>query len=306
MEGLLIALVLALALAAVVVGLIWLVRRVVDATTDDRETEPARKAAVPLLEARDARVVLEVRGVDPDDKAVQRLAQELVSRTLDANPDVQELTVVSLDDVELVRVRRRPPSSAPAAPPTGGVVAGDGEGDVAAPPGRPESRHHAPSAVRSADVTSSRPAIRFEPGELEHPDRPLADAFDLPPAVRASIREPQDIVDVVRAILEAGRQPVQVQGDVLVVGDEAVVVVQPSTSHTMQEAQSRAFLGFKKTGATRGVVITVGFLDPAEARRRELLAPELGHVGPEAVQRMADAVAVGADPLAFVIGPAVL
>ncbi len=53
-------------------------------------------------------------------------------------------------------------------------------------------------------------------------------------------------------------------------------------------------------------MVTVGLLDPSDLRRREILAPNVHHVAHDGVQRMADAVAVGADPLAFALGKVVL
>ena len=41
-----------------------------------------------------------------------------------------------------------------------------------------------------------------------------------------------------------------------------------------------------------------------ETRRREMLDPALLHAGLEGFQRMADAVAVGADPIDFAAAPA--
>jgi hypothetical protein len=42
-----------------------------------------------------------------------------------------------------------------------------------------------------------------------------------------------------------------------------------------------------------------------DVHRREMLAPHVLHAGPDGIQRMADAVAVGADPLRFAVAPAV-
>jgi hypothetical protein len=39
-----------------------------------------------------------------------------------------------------------------------------------------------------------------------------------------------------------------------------------------------------------------------EISRRHALAPALLHAGPDGIQRMADAAAMGADPLDFVVG----
>lgn len=67
-----------------------------------------------------------------------------------------------------------------------------------------------------------------------------------------------------------------------------------------------AFLRIRSAGASRGIVLHLTWANPETLRRRELASPDVKHVGPESIQRMADAVVVGADPLGFVLGPAVL
>jgi hypothetical protein len=67
------------------------------------------------------------------------------------------------------------------------------------------------------------------------------------------------------------------------------------------EDLNAAFLRFQRSGAKRGVMVTAGRLYAHESRRREALAPNLKHTGPKGIQRMADAVAMGANPLDFVV-----
>jgi hypothetical protein len=95
-----------------------------------------------------------------------------------------------------------------------------------------------------------------------------------------------------------------VDGDLLHVGDTAVVVLRPPGPTVTPEALNHAFLRIQQSGASRGLVVALGYLDVNEVRRREMLAPQVLHVGPEGVQRMADAVALGADPLRFAVAPA--
>ncbi len=112
-------------------------------------------------------------------------------------------------------------------------------------------------------------------------------------------------MDIVRAILEAGRLPVEVHDNLLLAGDEAVIVV-GEAGRSSSETLSDAFLRFQKSGASHGVVIALGFFTARDIERREALAPNLRYTSLSAIQRMADAVALGGDPLRFATRPAVL
>lgn len=167
-------------------------------------------------------------------------------------------------------------------------------------------RRHAP-AVRTQlgeEVTAGKAAsVRFDPPDRRRPPMPLADAFDLPADVRERLRHPDDAVDIVRSILEAAGHVVDADRDTLRVGDLAFVVVRwPIGDALNAEALNHAYFRFQSSGARRGVVVATGILNSRDIQRRELLAPQLRHAGIEAIQRMADAVGLGADPLDFAAG----
>ena len=65
-------------------------------------------------------------------------------------------------------------------------------------------------------------------GELTAPHRPLVDQFDLPEAVRTGIGDPDDPIDLVRAILEAAGVHCEIDGDLIRAGESAVVILRPS------------------------------------------------------------------------------
>jgi hypothetical protein len=119
--------------------------------------------------------------------------------------------------------------------------------------------------------------------------------------VRERVTDPDEPASIVRAILEATGQEVTRNGDLLVCGDSAVAVadvrVDPETALT------EAFLRIDATPAKRGIVLRNGYVAPDIVRRREAAARHVRHVGPDGLQRMADAVAAGADPIAFAAGP---
>jgi hypothetical protein len=69
------------------------------------------------------------------------------------------------------------------------------------------------------------------------------------------------------------------------------------------EMLNHAFLRVHGTGTERRLVVGFGCFDTWDVRRREIHAPDVRHVGPRGVQRMADAVALGIDPLRSVLGP---
>lgn len=136
----------------------------------------------------------------------------------------------------------------------------------------------------------------------EHdPFEDVAPAEDLilPSEVRDRLPEHPSLVEVVGAILEAAGHDVDRDGDILKVGDRAVVVLEA----THPDALSAAYLRYRDSGARTGVVVSRRSVAPSEIHRRELLAPDLRYADTGALQRMADAVAVGADPIAFALGP---
>jgi hypothetical protein len=133
--------------------------------------------------------------------------------------------------------------------------------------------------------------------------RAILDRFDLPNEVRMRAGQDPDEVDVIRAILETGGHRVEADGDLLTLEDLAIVVIRPPDT-AGHDALNRAYHRILDSGKARGLVVAPGLIDPLEIRRRELLVPEVLHVGPSAVQRMADAVALGGDPIRFAVAPA--
>ncbi|HEX2028333.1 MAG TPA: hypothetical protein VHF25_10080 [Nitriliruptorales bacterium] len=227
-----------------------------------------------------ATVTLDIDAADPDNASVQRLVRDAASRTFRVSPDVKSVTVQNRAGIRLGTVERHQDVSGP------GVVA-------------PEMPQRPP---RRAARLRRRPVTGGAAEEEAVPKRTLADRFDLPDAVLATVRRPDDAVDVIRAILEAAQLPVEVHENVIRSGDDAVIVASLAGG-SAADALSRAFLRFQKSGASQGVVVSLGYLDPRDVRRRHALAPNLHYSGLSAIQRMADAVALGADPLKFATEP---
>lgn len=146
----------------------------------------------------------------------------------------------------------------------------------------------------------------FVPREHPAPHRTIAETLDLPARVRALVEEPEDPADVVRAVLTAAGFDSRRDGDVVQVGEVAVVALRPRPAAYPHDRLNHAYHLFESSGARSGIVIWFEHVDLLEVRRRELFAPEVRHAGPEAIQRMADAVAIGADPLSYAFGPPVV
>lgn len=128
-----------------------------------------------------------------------------------------------------------------------------------------------------------------------------ADRLALPTAVRGALPEDPSLAEVVSAILAAAGHDVDVDGDVVRAGDRAVVALEA----TDPDALSAAFLRYRASGARTGVVVSRRTVPASEVQRRELLAPDLRYARAGALQRMADALAVGGDPIDFALGPPV-
>lgn len=260
---------------ALLVAAVVLLRR--SATTDSRapSTSPRAPHRVVAVEGV-ARVQLDLTAADPTAPAVQRLAQATAERVLLESSDVQQVVVEDIQGTHLARVDRRPPSMG--RPPT-------------APGGGPVTRPHRHGSWTPPEVV---------PGVADTPvHRAIADRLDLDPAVRAAIQDPDSAVDVVRAVLEHAGLPVEVHGSVVRSGDHAVIVVD-ALGVPAATTLTRAFLAFRDSGASDAIVIHLSWVDPRELARRSATAPEVRHVGPEALQELADAVALGVDPFAVV------
>lgn len=264
-----------------------------------RVTPVGRGFPVDVGAGRRAVLRLEIGAVDPRSDAVARLLDDAAGRVFAHFPDVDEVEVRSTEG-SVLGVRRR-----------------HGEHPVAIPgtlhePHPPPHRVPDVGSVLADDRSVGTPgwsettpaAHASDAGSLAPPHRPLADRFELPAPVRARIDDPDDPVSIVRALLEEAGLAPAVHADVLRVGDDAVVVVRAGIGEPVPaEALNRAYLRFRESGARRGVVVTPGFVPPHDVRRRESFDASLLHAGPDGIQRMADAVAIGANPLRFAAAP---
>jgi hypothetical protein len=265
----------------------WLGRRYLPAT-ERSQTSPLR-----LGPGGRAVVVLEVQRGDPAHPAVQRLVHDSAARVFASMPDAEEVEVRTASGALLGRSRRTV---------------------------------HLPHDVAvSRDLVEPHRHRTHQPGVAEHVREqrevlggsaphaaaslpplepvPLVRRFDLPTGVAPS--SPDDPLELLRAILQAGGIDARVEGEALIAGDVAVIAVRPAPGAVVDhEHLNHAYVLFQRSGAPRGLVACFGLLDPTDVRRREALAPNVRHIGPDGVQRMADAVAVEADPLRFAMGPA--
>jgi hypothetical protein len=227
-----------------------------------------------------ATVHLEVTSTDADDPAVRRLVRRASERAFRSSPELREVTVVNRNGAVLTTVPRPRPIEGPL--PT--VTAGP------APHGK------------GLDLRVPQPGEAAAGGQFEpSPTRSWADRFDLPEVVRHHLRDPDSLVGVVCAIVEAAGLPVDVHGDVVRSGDVAIVVTGEDWGGSATDELSAAFLRFDRTGASHGLVVSAHYLDEREVRRRRALAPNLHYSGLHIVQWMADAVAAGGDPLRVAI-----
>jgi hypothetical protein len=233
-------------------------------------------------------VTLPLTAGEPDDPAVQRLVHEAAGRQFTAFGHVMSVEVRRSDGFVLGTVHRderlRP---APDLPDTLHV--------------EHARRHRGPSVTGSTGAP--RRPLEIDPSDFATSDKPFADQFDLPADVRAAISDPESPAQLVGAILDAADVPYRSETGIVVAGNTAIVLVGDGTGHTVTSDElARAFLRFEAAHAADGVAICLGYVNPQELHRRELLAPRLRHAGPEAIQRMADALRLGGDPVAFATG----
>lgn len=233
-------------------------------------------------------VALDLVGVDTGSDATRRLVDAVASRTFVALPAALVVEVRGSDGVRLGERRRGAPRE---------VAIADSLYDPHAP------RRSGPT-VTGREGVSPRPGVRSASDPADPVvARALADRFDLPDLVRSRLADPDDAVGLVRAILDAGVREVDAHRELFRLGDRAVIVIPaPIGDPVPPEALNRAYARFRESGARGGVVVTPGFMDAADVRRRETFAPALLHAGPDGIQRMADAVMLGADPVAFAAG----
>lgn len=224
---------------------------------------------------------------DADEGALRRLVADAAQRALEADPSLTRVEVVDRDGRLLERVLRPEPLAAPPRLPPA----------LQEPHRRPD---RTPRVVRAdhADLPATMPRADEAP-----PSTTFAERFELPAGVRAGLRDPDRPAELVRALLAAAGHEAHLDGDLVRTADTAVVVV---PGRRVDRELANAFVRIQASGASRGLVIRLGYADPAALRRREAAAPHVRHVGPEAFQRMADAVATGADPLAFAAAPVTL
>lgn len=267
---------LALALLVTIAILAWRTSGRIDASRVRHQPWRA------VDEPPDGPIRLDLGGVDPEDPAVARLVDDVAVRALEVDPQRQVVEVTDRDGRPLGRRER-----------------GQLRRIVL-----PDSLHveHGPTVHAPSPVPHHEPTRGPLPGTApDVPDRPLADRLELTDRIRAEVREPDRPVDVLRAILHTSGHDVVVEGDLLRCGDVAIAVADPR--HGAEAALTRAFLRIEASGVPRGLVLRTGYVDPHLLRRREAAAPHVRHLGPDAVQRMADAAAVGADPLSFAVAP---
>lgn len=283
---------------AVAIGLV----AVVGVLVGVRRVRPTRllPGEPPLFVGPKGRViaVLEVDRADPMSPPIERLVRETAARIFASMPDARVVEVQSRTGKVLGRLTREARS------PRRVAIA-----ERLLEPRPPRPLRPDLSGRLGEDQPLPTPPregrLDVDTGLAPEPRRPVAERFDLAESVRARLRDPDDPVDVVRAILEAGGVAVEVEDDLIRADDVAVVVPRRPTAGVIgPEVLNHAYLRVARSGARRGFVVVLGLLDRGDVRRRELLAPHVLHTGPEGVQRMADAVAVGADPLRFIAGPA--
>jgi hypothetical protein len=111
--------------------------------------------------------------------------------------------------------------------------------------------------------------------DTTRPERPLLSKWlDLPSDIRSKLGNPDDPVEIVRALLEAAGLPVQVRDEVVLSQSHAIVVLRTDHhqgGHRVQGVDPDLVVGPVVDGAEGGVL---GVLDLAEGRLGfPLLAP---------------------------------
>lgn len=280
MEILLAAIVIAV--LAVTAYVVWRMRP----PPTDRPVAPPSPGE-PRITAPTTTLVLDVRAGDPDSPSVQRLVRAVALPVFERSDDVKEVVVKDRDANMVGRVSRPEP-------PPPGEEHGELPADL--------RLHPKPYEPAGRDAAGTRQPHR--PAEPD-PSTPFAERHDLPPAVREGLRDPDDPVDVLRAIVEAAGRPATVSGPSVLTGEVLLIVLPGYRGVVTGDDLTHAYLRFEASRAPYGVAICLGYVDPDDLRRREILAPNLRHVTHDAIQRMADAVALGGDPMAFIDAPSV-
>jgi hypothetical protein len=231
------------------------------------------------------RVVLDLEVADATAGPVRRLALDLAARTFTDDPALARLTVVDRTGRTLLTTTREEATvQLPDLPP-----------DLSVGGRRPGRRAPDPLGRGGGSTREAGPPPHITPLG----PRPFVARFDLPTSVLDQVRDGDDPVEVLGAVLRAGGRPVERHGDVLVSEDTACTVV--DVSDDADRALARAFVRLRDSGAPRGIVVRLGYADPAVVARHAHAARHVHQRDVTAVQAMADAVALGADPIALVL-----
>lgn len=278
--------VILLVLAALVVAVIvWGLRQIGGSGPSPTSPEPWQDTA-----AAGERLVLDLSVDDPQHPSVQRLVYAAARQALAASPDVMTVEVLDRNGMHLGTVERDAPLPR--------------ELEVPATLHEPHAkRSRGPRAVPQEG--GAAPQMEHEQGPVGVAPRTWVDRFDLSPEIRAAVRDPERPADVIRAVLAAGGLQPELHGN-LVRLDDTVIVVVSDVRDGASEAINRAYLQYKDTDARHAIIVRLGYVDPDVIRRHDAATPDVRHISADGVQRMADAVTLGADPLAFALGPAVL
>lgn len=235
------------------------------------------------------RVVLDLEVSDPTAPPVRRLALDLAARTFTDDPALRRLTVVDRTGRTLLTTTREEATvQLPDLPP-----------DLSVGPRRPASRAPDPLGRGGGSSREAGPPPHITPLG----PRPFVARFDLPTSVLDQVRDGDDPVEVVGAVLRAGGRPVERHGDVIVSEDTALTVV--DVADDAERALARAFVRLRDSGAPRGIVVRLGYADPSVVARHAGAARHVHQRDVTAVQAMADAVALGVDPIALVLSDVV-
>lgn len=274
---------LAAVVIAVLAGTAYVVWRA-RPPTPERPTPPPPPSE-PRITTPVTTLVLDVGPGDPDSPSVQRLVRAVALPVFDRSEDVEQVVVKDRDGNVVGRIERPEPAPTPH--------------ELSEPP--PDLRLHPRAYEPSHEGVVGHAGA--DQAAAEDAPTAFAERYDLPPDVRDRLRDVDDPADVVRAILEAAGRPATVSGPSVLTDEELLIVVPGHRGVVTGEDLTQAYLRFETSHAPRGVAICLGYVDPDELRRREILTPNLRHTGHDAIQRMADAVALGADPLTFIDTP---
>jgi hypothetical protein len=251
-----------------------------------------------------ADVYLAIGDGTPSSPSVERLVRDAAARAFASMPNLSEVIVRSRNGDVLGQAQRAGTASA--------AIVSDPV--LERFPAHPFGLAHPHRPVEPEEDLLGQ-VIEHVTGAPSHPRqagperrrvRPLlTGSLELPAAVREQVAHPDDPVDVVRVLLLSAGLPALVDRDVVASGDRAIVVLGGHVGDPVTPGMlDHAYLRFRESDAARGVVVSPGVMPLGETRRREMLDPSLLHAGLDGIQRMADAVVVGADPIDFAAAPA--